>query len=137
MRTSLFDRFMSERDPGPDALAGGLAGLIGARRAFPCAMPGILNWGLADLTGLSPTSPQDRARLARHVESVIEEFEPRLRYARATPVDNAEGFAFDLEVRLVEPADETLWLRILTPRLGGGLGAEVVVLGSHDGCADA
>ena len=129
MRTLLFDRFESERESGFDTLARDLADLLGARRAFSQTMPGILNWGLSGLSGLNPESHQDRARLAQQIEAVIEQFEPRLQHVHATPVEDTSEFAFELEATFMESGHESISLRILAPRRGGGLGAEVIVLG--------
>jgi len=129
MRTLLFDRFESDHESGFDTLARDLADLLGARRPFSQTMPGILNWGLSGLSGLNPASHQDRVRLAQHIESVIEQFEPRLQHVRATPVEDTTDFAFELEATFTGSGDESLSLRILAPRRGGGLGAEVIVLG--------
>ena len=132
MRTLLFDRFESERESGSDTLARDLADLLGARRVFSQTMPGILNWGLSGLSGLNPASHHDRVRLAQQIEALIEQFEPRLQHVHATPVEDTTDFAFELEATYIESGDESITLRILAPRRGGGLGAEVIVLG-HGG----
>ena len=129
MRTLLFDRFESERESGFTTLARDLADLLGARRAFPRPMPGILNWGLSGLSGLNPTSHQDRLRLAGQIEAAIEQFEPRLQHVRATPIEDTTDFAFELEATFIDAVEESISLRILAPLRGGGLGAEVIVLG--------
>ncbi len=133
MRTLLFDRFISTREPGFDGLARDLADLIGARRPFRRTMPGLLNWGIAGLTGLNPSSQQDRLNVARQMEAAITEFEPRLQDVRVTPVDGVTDFAFQLEATFTPPDDETFSVRILAPRRGGGLGAEVVMFGHRSG----
>ena len=129
MRSTLLDRFETAAPPGLDSLARDLADVLGARRAYPERMPGILNWGLPSVAQLCPGSQADRDYLAAQIEAALEEFEPRLADVRATCVTNAQDFVFELHARLVEPADESVSVRILTPRRGGGLGAEVVVLG--------
>ncbi len=129
MKSTLLDRFESPTPPGLDALARDVADILGARRAFPRRMPGVLNWGLPGTVFLSPSSPEDRRFLAAQIEAALEEFEPRLVNVRAVPVPNVQDFVFELRATLVEPADETVSVRILTPRRGGGLGAEVIVLG--------
>ena len=128
MRSTLLDRFESPNPPGLDALARDLADILGARRAFPQRMPGILNWGLAGTVFLNPSSQDDRQFLAAQIEAALEEFEPRLNGVRAVPVPHAQEFVFELRATLMEPADEAVTVRILTPRRGGGLGADVVVL---------
>ena len=133
MRSTLLDRFESPHQPGLDALARDLADILGARRAFPERMPGILNWGLPSVTHLSPSSQEDREYLAGQIEAALEEFEPRLAGVRAVPVEKAQDFVFELRAALVEPDDQSVSVRILTPRRGGGLGAEVVVLGGGAG----
>ena len=133
MRSTLLDRFESPNPPGLDTLARDLADILGARRSFPDRLPGILNWGLPSVTHLSPTSAKDRDYLAGQIEAALEEFEPRLADVRAVPVEKAQDFVFELHGTLVEPDDQTVSVRILTPRRGGGLGAEVVVLGGGQG----
>ena len=131
MRSTLLDRFESASPPGLDTLARDLADILGARRAFPGRMPGILNWGLPSVTHLSPDSQADRQYLATQIEAALAEYEPRLASIRAEPVSGAQDFVFELHATLVEPPDEAVSVRILTPRRGGGLGAEVVVLGGR------
>ena len=129
MRSTLLDRFESAKPPGLDALARDISDILGARRAFTRRMPGILNWGLPVSMSMSPSSPEDRDLMASHIEAALEEFEPRLGSVRALPVAGAQDFVFELKAMLVEPADQSVSVRILTPRRGGGLGAEVLVLG--------
>ncbi len=129
MRSTLFDRFESDRNPGIDALLNDLADLLGARRPYPGRLPGVLNWGLAIPKGLSPGSGQDREYLARHIEDVIREFEPRLSGVQVLVLERQGEFGYEIVAKRVDQEDHTLALRVLTPRRGGGLGADVVVLG--------
>ena len=129
--TTIFDRFESDRDPGIDSIVNDLTDLLGARRAYTAKLPGILNWGLSLPRSLSPSSPQDREYLARHIEEVIREFEPRLAAVHVNVVDAAGEFRYEILARRADVPDQAIALRVLTPRRGGGLGAEVVVLGAE------
>ncbi len=131
MRSFLFDRFESARDPGLNELARDLADLLGARRAFGDHAPGVLNWGLPSMIGLSPSSNQDRRIIAGYIAAAVEQFEPRLQNVSVLPVDDVADFAFQVEADLVASDDETVTLRILSPRRGGGLGASVLVVGDR------
>ena len=127
--TPLFDRFESDRNAGLPELARDLANILGGRRATPGRAPGILNWGLPSFIGLSSISAEDRRRIAHAIVTAIEEYEPRLERVRVTPVMDSPGFSFRLDADLVQPEDRTVSLRILSPRTGGGLSAEVAVVG--------
>ena len=89
----------------------------------------MLNWGLAIPKSLSPAAQQDREYLARHIEDAIREFEPRLSGVQVLVLEAQGEFRYEIVARRVDPDDQTLALRVLTPRRGGGLGADIVVLG--------
>ena len=132
VRTPLFDRFESDRESGLGELARDVADILGARRALEGDPPGVPGWGLPDLSGLSPASSRDRERIAEYVARAIERFEPRLERVSVTPMEDIGDFTFRIDAELVEPEGEPIALRILCPRLGGGAGAEVVVIAEHE-----
>ena len=132
VHTPLFDRFESDRESGLEELARDVADILGARRAFKCDLPGVPGWGLPDLSGLSPASSRDRERIAEYVAQAIERFEPRLERVNVTPMEDTGDFMFRIDAELLVPEGEPVTLRILCPRLGGGVGAEVVVIEEHE-----
>ena len=127
----MFDRFDQREKPGIAALAQDIADILGARRAFARRMPGALDWGLPGTAGLSPSLESHRQRVANEIAQALRKFEPRLESIAVTPIPDAKDFAFRLEANLFDEDDESLTLRILSPRRGGGLGADVLVLGSR------
>ena len=134
---TLFDRFHSARRPDISDFARDVADVLGARRAFSRPMPGVLNWGLPSMAGLNPTSEADRAYVAMCIAELLQQFEPRLAHVNVAPISNAREFAFALEGELLDDEDlEPLTLRILSPRRGGGLGADVVVVGTSFAAVD-
>lgn len=128
---TLFDRFDPGTKQGVKTLARDIADILGARRAFAQRMGGVLNWGLPDIAGLAPSVEQHRQYVADEIAHVLTQFEPRLDSLSVTPIPDSKDFAFRLEAHLIDAEDETLTLRILSPRRGGGLGADVVVVGSR------
>ena len=128
MWTPIFDRFDSDRESGPAELARDLADLLGARRTHERSLPGILNWGLPGAAGMTPASAADRERMAGRIRDAIRRYEPRLEYVRVTPTEDSSGFAFYIEGHARDSGSGSVRLRVLSPRIGGGLGAEVVVL---------
>ena len=129
-RIPLFTRFETGEDAGLDDLARDLADILGSRRVLPHRVPGILNWGLPGISGVSPNSHKDRVRVAGLVAQVIEQFEPRLEQVRVVPDDDMTDFNFHIEAELVRPDEnQSITLRVLSPRRGGGLSAEVQVIG--------
>ena len=130
-RPSLFDRFSPDGNDGLDALARDIADIIGARRALPAGRSvGVLAWGLPGMTGMTPSSDADCNQIAAHIRAALNQFEPRLEGVTVTPIEDSADFAFALEANLTASDDESLKLRILSPRRGGGLGADVVVMGN-------
>ena len=113
-------------------LARDIADIIGARRAtFPYRTYGVLDWGLSSTIGMIPHSTSNRQQIAEQIADALYQFEPRLDNVRVVPVEDAAEFAFLLEADVVDAEDESLTLRILSPRRGGGLGADVVVMGAE------
>ena len=128
---TLFDRFDPSTKPGIESLARDIADILGARRTFTERMGGVLNWGLPDTAGLTASVEQHRQYIADEISRVLTQFEPRLDALSVTPIPDTKDFVFRLEAHLLDAEDESLTLRILSPRRGGGLGAEVLVLGSR------
>lgn len=126
--TPLFDRFESDRAATADDLARDLADILGARRSLMGRVPGVLGWGLPGLSGLAPNSDKDREEVASIITATINRFEPRLEHVRVTPVPGSFEFRFILEAELVQANDESVTLRILSPRRGGALGADIDVI---------
>ena len=126
VQSQLFDRFESARPADTETLSRDLADLVGARRAFGVNLPGILGWGLPGMAGIAPSSESDRERVAEDIQNVIQRFEPRLRNVRVEPREGKESFSFTLSAMLAgheEMGD--VRLRIVAPRRGGGLSADV------------
>lgn len=137
VQATIFDRFMSAKRPGIGDFARDIADVLGARRAFPRPMMGVLNWGLPSMAGLNPGSEADRTYVATYIAEILQQFEPRLAHVNVSPISNAREFAFTLDAELVDDDDmEPLTLRILSPRRGGGLGADVVVIGTSFSTVD-
>ena len=131
MHTPLFTRFTSAEESDYSDLVRDLSDLLGARRGFSNRLPGILDWGLPSLSGISPSSERDREDVAKHLAEAIERFEPRVEQVRVIPVPGVRDFAFEIEAILAETPDGAIKLRVLAPRRGGGLGADVVVIGGE------
>lgn len=129
MRKQLFDRFNSDGDGDFSNLAFDISDILGARRAIEEDLPGVLSWGLPGLSLMSPQSDQDRKKVARRIEEAIIKFEPRLEDVEVIPSEGSNDFSFQLKATLIGSDDESIHLRILTPRRGGGLGAEVAIIG--------
>ena len=129
MYTPLFDRFESDREADLDGLARDIADILGARRGYQGNLPGVLSWGLPPMQGLSPSSPKDRDRIAAYIQEAIEKFEPRLENVNVIPIEGRFDFSFQLEAELVSLDNSEITLRIFSPRRGGGLGADVTVIG--------
>lgn len=129
--TPLFDRFERPGRSHVRDLTRDLADILGSRRAVPGQVPGVLAWGLEGIGTYSPSSEDDRRRLANQIARLIERFEPRLENVVVTPVESSTEFRFTLEASLVHQGGGGVRLRILTPRRGGTLGAEVSVVGTR------
>ena len=132
LSTPLFDRFERPGRSNIRDLAREVADILGARRAVPGRMPGVLAWGLDGIGTYSPSSEDDQRRLANQITRLIERFEPRLENVVVTPVESKTEFRFTLEASLVRQGGGAVRLRILTPRRGGTLGADVSVAGRGD-----
>jgi len=132
LRALLFDRFEGKRSVGLEDLARDLADILGARRYQTGPVPGMLSWGLPGIGNFSPSSEQDHQRLADLIAGLIARFEPRLERVTVTPVGGGVDFRFTVAADLSQESDRALRLRILAPRRGGALGADVVYIDSLD-----
>ena len=133
VRRQLFDRFDPPRRVDEDVLARDLADLLGARRAYPTNLPGILNWGLPGMAGITPGSDSDREYVAEQIATVIRRFEPRLANVRVSPVQDTVEFAFVLEADVLGAREGGVRLQIVAPRRGGALSADVTRVSRSDG----
>lgn len=115
------------------SLARDIADILGARRAISGGLPGVLSWGLPDIASKSPQKEDDRGEVAEYMRAALAHFEPRLENVEVLPAPGSKDFSFELKADLVEEHDNIVTLRIVTPRRGGGLGAEVVVIGAQTG----
>ena len=131
MRATLFDRFTTDDDAVPESLAVDLADVLSGRRAFSGRHLGVLSWGMPSMSDITSRSMKDRRRVASFIVETIDRFEPRLEQVQVTPIEDAVEFQFRIEARLVESDLSSITLRILSPLVGGGLGAKVVVLESR------
>ena len=128
----LFDRFEGQRSATLNDLCRDLADIIGARREGFGAAPGVLAWGLTGIGTYSPVSDRDQQRLAGQIASAITRFEPRLERVKVTPGEASGNFRFTVEASLVGEAERAIRVRIIAPRRGGALGADVVHIGGSD-----
>ena len=128
MRSTLFDRFESDNEPTAEQLAGDMADLLSGRRAFESRTLGVLCWGMPAMNDISSRSQSNKEQVARYITETLVRFETRLERVRVTPIDDAVDFSFRIEAKVVETDTTSVTLRILSPLIGGGLGAKVVVL---------
>ena len=128
---SLFDRFETDDDDDSvalDCLARDIADLLGGRRLYSDSALGVLSFGLPSLSSIHSRGDDAKARVARYIEETLVRCEPRLSSVRVVPEEGAPDFQFQISANLVTERGTTLTLRILSPMLGGGLGAQAVVL---------
>lgn len=123
----LFDRFSPDGHGGIDALARDIADLLGARRAFRGRAVGILNWGLPGTIGMTPHNANDRRHVAARIAEALRQFQPAIENVRVTPVPDTPEFTFEIDATFTDSKDESLTLRIMSPRLGGTLGAGIAL----------
>ena len=124
---NLFDRFQADENVGPESIALELSDMLSGRQAFSRRDLGVLSWGLPAVLNLVARSPGDRQYIADCIADSIQRFQPRLEDVRVTPLDSTTDFAFTIDAKLVDDAT-TVNLRILSPYIGGGLGAKVEVV---------
>lgn len=127
MYANLFDRFESDQDIGPASIAEEVADMLSGRQAFARRDLGVLSWGLPSMINLVARSPADRQYVAECIGDAIHRFQPRLEGVKVTPLEDSTDFAFTIEATLADDSS-TINLRILSPCIGGGLGAEVEVI---------
>lgn len=127
MPLNLLDRFDRDEDAGAEALAEELADLLGGRRLLADYRYGVLAWGLPSLMNRVAASADDREHIAACIAQAIRHFQPRLENVRVTPTDNAGEFSCLIEASVVEDAS-SISLRVLSPHVGGALGATVDVV---------
>ena len=77
-------------------------------------------------------SPGDRQYVAECIADAIHRFQPRLDGVKVTPIETTSDFAFAIEATLADDSS-TINLRILSPYVGGSLGAQVDVVSVRDG----
>lgn len=130
MLASFFDRFGPDEDAGPEAIATELADMLGGRRTFADAGLGVLSWGLPPLLDLTADSSDARQRVAACIAEAINRFAPRLENVRVTPVEGAREFAFVIDATIVGESS-TIRARVLSPNIGGALGAAVDMVDVH------
>ena len=130
MFTNLFDRFGPDEDAGPGAVATELADMLGGRRTFADGSLGVLSWGLPSLLNLTADSPDARQHVAACIAETIDRFAPRLDNVRVTPVEGVREFTFVIDATLVEESS-TMRVRVLSPNIGGALGARVELVDIH------
>ena len=128
MFTNLFDRFESDEEADPNRLASDLADTLSGRRILSQRGLGVLSWGMPALLNVSAKSEKDREYVASVITQTIEQFEPRLTDIQVTPIKDAADFSFMIDAKFVKTDSSRVTLRILSPVVGGGLGAKVVVL---------
>jgi len=83
----------------------------------------VFAFGLPDLTSLNAVTPKDRQEIGHIIETIVAQFEPRLRDVRATVVDPGAGLErtirFHIDARLcLDPAPAVAFDTIL--ELGTG-----------------
>ena len=128
---ALFDRFEKRPSHATAALVRDITDLLGARRLHPGAVSGLMAWGLSNTVGVAPSSATDRKRIAGQIADQLRRFEPRLRNVSVAPVRDAGEFAFRIDAHVVAEDGGQLVLRVVAPRRGGGLGADVVLMGAR------
>ena len=128
MFSNLFDRFETDAPADPNRLAADLSEMLSGRRFFHGRGLGVLGWGLPGLQNVTAKSTRDREYVAGVIADTISRFEPRLTDIRVTPVPDAIDFSFVIDAQFVTSDSSRVTLRILSPLVGGGLGAKVVVV---------
>ena len=131
MYANLFDRFGPDEDVDPGRIAEELADMLSGRQAFARRDLGVLSWGLPSMLNLVARSTNDRQYIAGCIADTIQRFQPRLEGVKVTPLEGTSDFTFTIEATLVDDSS-TINLRILSPYVGGGLGASVEVVSIRD-----
>ena len=136
MFATLFDRFETDEEIGPERLAVDLADILSGRRTHSGRILGVLGWGMPPMTNITSRSAKHRKQVANYIAETLDRFEPRLEGIRVMPIEGAVEFSFRIEAQLVESDSSSIALQILSPFVGGGLGAKVVVLDIHKSTAE-
>lgn len=131
LHANFFDRFGSDEDVGPESIAVELADMLSGRQVHARRDLGVLSWGLPSMLNLVARSPSDRQYVAECIADAIHRFQPRLEGVKVTPIEGTSDFTFTIEATLVDDSS-TINLRILSPYVGGGLGARVDVVQIRD-----
>lgn len=92
---------------------------VGMSEDFVETKRSVIAYGLPDLTSLDASTPQQREDIGRVIETVVAQFEPRLKDIRASMIDSGEKskdrrvrFHIDAKLR-VDPAPEVAFDTIL------------------------
>jgi type VI secretion system protein ImpF len=108
-----------------DAVRRDLEDLMNTRRTnpyLPTEFVEVLNsieaYGMPDLTSLNAITMQQREAIGRVIESIVQQFEPRLKDIHATLLDTGQkverSLRFHIEARLaLEPAPEVAFETVL------------------------
>lgn len=104
-----------------------LSGLLNVRSPLAadryCNQPlTVLDYGIPDLTALSPRNSDDAKRLSRFVARAIAAFEPRLQAVEVmvAPLDDQAGLLLTCKAQLVgDRSGEPLYLTVVIPSHGG------------------
>lgn len=91
---------------------------FGLSESFHEVVHSIITYGLPDLTSINAITPQQRDDIGRIIESVVAQFEPRLKDIKATMLEAGDGkertVKFRVDARLrVDPAPEVAFDTIL------------------------
>jgi type VI secretion system protein ImpF len=104
-----------------------LSGLLNVRSPLSahryCDQPlTVLDYGIPDLTALSPHNRDDAKRLSRIVSKAITAFEPRLKHVETTValLDDQSGLLVTCKAALAsDPFSEPMYLTVMIPTQGG------------------
>lgn len=139
-RAPLFDRLRATKsatEPQPlatlsrrelhESICRELGGLLNVRSPLSadryCSQPlTVLDYGIPDLTALSPHNSDDAKRLRRIMTRAITAFEPRLTQVETTvvPLDGQAGLLLRCTARLADdPSAEPIHLSVVVPGHGG------------------
>ena len=128
MLVPLLDRFAS---PSPDpaaCLARDIADVLGGRRIFHGRDLGVLSWGLPHMSQVTSRSSDSKLFVAARIAETLAQFEPRLEDVDIVPIEGTADFAFRIKARYGASVSESVSLELLSPFLGGSLGADVDVV---------
>lgn len=127
MLVPLLDRFESADPDAAGCLARDIADVLGGRRLFHGHHLGVLAWGLPHMGDVTTRSPDAKQLVASYIAQTLGLFEPRLEDVRIVPVEGAVDFSFRIEARHGPQRGQAVVLTLLSPFVGGALGAAVGV----------